>query len=211
MIAEGRVSINGQTVETQGVRVMPGDRVEVDGQAVTPEAEKVYFAFYKPPFVVSSVADPQGRETVADYFTNTSLRVFPVGRLDYESEGLLLVTNDGAWADRITHPRNDIEKEYFIRVKGKITPQKVQVLREGVMLEGHRTYPAKVEHVVAGEEVSSMHVTIHEGRNRQVRKMLEAVACEVVYLKRYRVGSVGLGELKPGAKRELTPEEIAAF
>lgn len=203
--------VNGAAVIQPGTRVQPGDVVTVDGKEVTPEAQKVYIAFYKPPFVVTSVSDPQGRETVADYFTHTDLRVYPVGRLDYESEGLLLVTNDGAWADRITHPRNDIEKEYFIRLRGELTPQKRKVLEEGVMLEGHRTYPARIEHVVTGEEVSSLHITIHEGRNRQVRKMLEAVGCEVVYLKRVRIGPVRLGELKPGMRRELTAEEIQSF
>lgn len=208
LIAEGRVSVNGAVVTEMGVRVQSGDAVAVDGKPVAPAEQKAYIAFYKPPFVVTTASDPEGRKTALDYFKDFELRVYPVGRLDFETEGLLLLTNDGNWANRVTHPSFNLEKEYLVKVNSPLEDAQIRVLEAGVMLEGRRTWPAKVLNVRRGGMVTQLNVVIHEGRNRQVRRMLESVGKEAVYLKRVRVGNVLLGDLKPGQWRHLTEEEI---
>lgn len=208
MIAAGRVEVNGEVVTLQGVKVNPGDIVRLDGRAVVPEAELAYFAFYKPPFVVTTMHDPRGRRTVAEFFADNPLRLFPVGRLDYESEGLLLVTNDGAWAQRVSHPRHGQEKEYFCIVRGALSPAEADALRRGVALEDGPTWPAQVESIRPDGGNTRLRITIHEGRNRQVRRMLAVVGHPVVFLKRLRIGPVGLGELKAGGYRALTQAEV---
>ncbi len=211
IIAEGRVFVNGVVVTEMGIKVSPGDRVEVDGAPVGAREEPVYVAFYKPSNVMTTAADPEGRQTVLEFFRDLPQRVFPVGRLDYETEGLLLMTNDGPWANRITHPSFNLDKEYLVKVKGQLEDAQVRALENGVMLEGKRTWPARIHTVRRGGIVTQLNVVIHEGRNRQVRRMLEAVGHEVVYLKRVRVGSVLLGELKPGQWRLLTSDEVDSF
>lgn len=211
LISTGRVKVNGAVVTEMGTKVTPADLVEVDGAAVAAEEQKVYLAFYKPSNVMTTASDPEGRQTVLDFFKDLPQRVFPVGRLDYETEGLLLMTNDGPWGNRITHPSFNLDKEYFIKVKGQVEDAQVRALENGVMLEGKRTWPARVHSVRRGGMVTQLNVVIHEGRNRQVRRMMEAVGHEVVYLKRVRVGSVLLGELKPGEYRALNEDEIASF
>lgn len=208
LIAKGLVSINGSIVTEMGVRVQDGDAVAVDGVPVTPAEQKVYIAFYKPSNVVTTASDPEGRQTAVSFFKDLGVRVFPVGRLDYETEGLLLMTNDGDWANRITHPSFNLDKEYQVKVKGTMEDGKLRVLETGVMIEGKRTWPAAITNVKRGATITQLNVTIHEGRNRQVRKMLEAVGHEVVYLKRVRVGSVQIGDLKPGQWRHLNNVEI---
>lgn len=194
-----------------GVRVNPGDEVRVDGKPVKPAEQKVYIAFYKPPNVVTTASDPEGRRTALDFFHDFNVRVFPVGRLDYETEGLLLMTNDGEWANRVTHPSFNLEKEYLVRVRGTLDDAQVKALETGVMIEGKRTWPAQVSYVRRDGDITMLHVTIHEGRNRQVRRMLEAVGREVVFLKRVRVGAVLLGDMKPGQWRNLDETEIQAL
>jgi 23S rRNA pseudouridine2605 synthase len=211
LIAEGRVRVNGAVVTEMGFKVGPNDRVEVDGAEVAPQEQRVYLAFYKPANVMTTAADPEGRQTVLEFFRDLPQRVFPVGRLDYETEGLLLMTNDGPWANRITHPSFNLDKEYFLKVKGQLEDAQTRALENGVMLDGKRTWPARVHSVRRGGMVTQLNVVIHEGRNRQVRRMLEAVGHEVVYLKRVRVGSVLLGDLKPGEYRSLNEDEVASF
>lgn len=211
LIAAGHVSVNGMVVTQMGIRVQPGDRVQVDGRDVQEEEGSAYIAFYKPPFVVTTMSDPQGRHTVREYFANLPVRVFPVGRLDFESEGLLLLTNDGQWANAVTHPSFNLEKEYLVKVKGSLAEGALKALAAGVMLEGRRTWPARIEDVKRGATITQFHIIIHEGRNRQIRRMVEAVGGEVVHLKRVRVGAIALGDLMEGQWRGLTPEEIAAM
>lgn len=208
MIAAGHVSINGVVVTEMGVRVQSGDTVCVDGKPIAPAEQKVYIAFNKPPFVVTTASDPEGRKTALDYFQELGVRVYSVGRLDFETEGLLLMTNDGEWANRVTHPSFNLEKEYFVRVNGILEDAQIRALESGLMLEGKRTWPARIEHVHRGADATQLNVIIHEGRNRQVRRMLEAVGREVVFLKRVRIGNVLLGELKTGQWRDLSPAEI---
>jgi 23S rRNA pseudouridine2605 synthase len=211
LILAGRVAVNGAVVVEMGVRVVEGDAVTVDGKPVKPSEQKVYIAFYKPPNVVTTASDPQGRATVADYFKESNFRLFPVGRLDYETEGLLLMTNDGEWANRVAHPSFNLEKEYFVKSKGILEDREIKALETGVMLEGRRTWPAKVANVRRGGMVTQFHIVIHEGRNRQVRKMVEAVGHEVVFLKRVRIGNILLGDLKAGEWRNLSEDEIKSL
>jgi 23S rRNA pseudouridine2605 synthase len=211
MIAAGRVAVGGAVITEMGARVLPGDEVTVDGKPVRPAERRAYIAFYKPANVVTTAADPEGRKTVMAFFEGLNLRLFPVGRLDYETEGLLLMTNDGAWANRIAHPSFNLEKEYLAKVNGTVADGEVKALEAGVMLEGRRTWPAKVLDVRRGGRITQLRVVIHEGRNRQVRKMLEAVGHEVVYLKRVRIGAIPLGDSKPGEWRELTEEAIKSL
>lgn len=211
LIASGQVRVNGAVITEMGVRVGPGDVVELNGSRVDLPERKVYIAFYKPSNVVTTASDPEGRKTVLEYFKHYEIRLFPVGRLDYETEGLLLMTNDGEWANRVTHPSFNLDKEYLVKVKGTLEEAQVKALESGVMLEGKRTWPARVLNVKRGGVVTQLNVVIHEGRNRQVRRMLEAVGREVVYLKRVKIGNVDIGELKPGEWRELGEEEIKSL
>jgi 23S rRNA pseudouridine2605 synthase len=211
IIAEGRISINSTVVTEMGIRVQPGDIVAVDGKPISPVEQKVYIAFYKPPFVMTTATDPEGRKTVLDYFKDYSYRVFPVGRLDYETEGLLLMTNNGEWANHITHPSFNLDKEYLVKVNGVMEDSQIKALEKGVMLEGKRTWPAGIVNVRRGGMITQLNVVIHEGRNRQVRRMLEAVGREVIYLERVRVGTVVIGDLKPGQWRNLTDDEVSSL
>ena len=210
MIRQGRVSVNGQIVTEMGTQVMPGDTVHLDGQIISIEERKVVILYHKPAGEVTTVTDDKGRETVMDRFRDLPWRLFPVGRLDYDTEGLLLLTNDGDLAQSLTHPSREVDKSYLARVMGTLTEEEVGRLRRGVIMEGddRRTWPAKVRILRTGEIWSEALITIHEGRNRQVRRMIEAVGHRVVLLRRVRFGSVSLGDLKRGDWRELTTEEI---
>ncbi len=211
LIAQGHVSINGSVVTEMGMRVVEGDKVTLDGKPVEPAEQKVYIAFYKPTNVVTTASDPEGRQTAVSFFKDLGVRVFPVGRLDYETEGLLFMTNDGDWANRITHPSFNLDKEYLVKVKGLVEDAQIRALQNGVMLEGKRTWPAAITEVKRGGMITQLNVTIHEGRNRQVRKMLEAVGHEVVFLKRVRVGNVSIGDLKASQWRPLSNTEISGL
>ena len=210
LIREGRVSVNGQLVTEMGTQVMPGDTVRLDDQILSLEERKVVILYHKPAGEVTTVTDDKGRETVMDRFRELPWRLFPVGRLDYDTEGLLLLTNDGELAQSLTHPSKEVDKSYLARVTGTLTEEEAGRLRRGVMMEAddRRTWPAKVRILRTGDIWSEALITIHEGRNRQVRRMIEAVGHRVVRLRRVRFGSVSLGDLKRGDWRELTTEEI---
>jgi 23S rRNA pseudouridine2605 synthase len=206
LIATGRVSVNGE-VAVLGRRVDPDrDRVAVDGVPVGIRPGLVYYLLNKPAGVVSSVSDPQGRPVVAG-LVPPQPRVHPVGRLDTDSEGLLLLTNDGELTFRLTHPRFGVEKEYLVVVQGTPARGALRQLREGVTLVDGRTAPARVALVAP----DALRVTIHEGRNRQVRRMCEAVGHPVRRLVRTRIGPLRVGSLAPGAWRELTAPEVRAL
>ena len=210
IIREGRVSINGVVVTEMGTQVQPEDEVLLDGKKLTPEDRKVVILYYKPIGEVTTVQDDRGRETVMDRFRELPWRIFPVGRLDYDTEGVLLLTNDGELAENLTHPSREVDKSYLARIVGQLTVEETDRLRRGILLEGEerRTWPAKVRVLRTGEIWSEVMVTIHEGRNRQVRRMFEAVGHRVILLRRIRFGSVTLGNLKRGEWRELSEEEI---
>ncbi|MBO4299322.1 MAG: rRNA pseudouridine synthase [Clostridia bacterium] len=209
MIRDRRVTVNGTTVTEMGTQVEEGDRVTVDGRAVRPEKTKRYIMYHKPAGEVTTASDPEGRKTVLSHFEHMRERLYPVGRLDYDSEGLLLLTNDGDLTNRLLHPRNEVDKTYVARVGGELTIEQVKTLRGGVVLDERRTSPARVQVTKREEDYTYVTVTIHEGRNRQVRRMFEAVGLEVLALKRVGFGPLTLGDLKRGQWRDLTPEEIA--
>ena len=206
LIADGRVTVNGE-VATLGRRVdVLVDLVEVDGSPLAVRPGLVYYLFNKPRGVVTTLADPQRRQIVTD-FLPTEPRVFPVGRLDADTEGLLLLTNDGDLAHRLTHPSYGVEKEYLAEVAGRPSAAAVRQLREGVELEDGITAPAKV----ALSPPNLLRITIHEGRNRQVRRMCDAIGHPVRRLVRVRIGSISDRRLKPGTWRELTLTEVRAL
>lgn len=211
LIAQGRVAVNGQIVTEMGTRVLPEDIVTVDGEVVCPEAQKHYILYYKPIGEVTTVSDPGGRATVMDRFEGFPARLFPVGRLDFDSEGLLLLTNDGALAQRMLHPGRQVDKGYLVRAGGDLSDKSIHALRQGVLLDGRMTSPAQVRVIRRTGQETVLQLTIHEGRNRQVRRMIEAVGHPVFLLRRVRFGPLQLGGLARGKWRELTDEEIEAL
>ena len=208
MIASGRVTVNGITVTQMGTQAEEGDVVCVDGRQVFPEAEKKYIIYHKPAGEVTTVSDPEGRPTVLDRFTDIGVRLFPVGRLDYDSEGLLLLTNDGDLAEKMMHPSHEVDKAYYCKVLGTVTPEALQQLAKGVMLDDHPTSPARVRLIRQEAFDAIVMVTIHEGRNRQVRRMFEELGYKVLMLRRVHFGPLDLGDLKRGQWRFLEENEI---
>lgn len=209
LIRQGRVTVNGETASL-GRSVEPEqDRVELDGKPVQKEQRRTVILLYKPRGVVSTSSDPEGRRTVQDYFREIPERLYNVGRLDLNSEGLLLMTNDGALANRLTHPRYDVEKTYYAVCDGRLTASEAAKLTNGIELEDGMTAPARVDAVRTTQRGdTSFLITIHEGRNRQIRRMLEAVGHRTLRLKRERFGPLSLGTLAPGEWRKLSDEEI---
>jgi len=209
LIQEGAVSVNGLVVTELGTKVdEQNDRVQVNGRPVRPEAEKHYIAYHKPMGEVTTVSDPEGRATVMDKFRDYPVRLFPIGRLDYDSEGLLLLTNDGDLMNRLLHPSQEVNKVYLVRASNQVTEEEIARLRRGVLIEGKMTSPAQVRFVRQEAFASVLLITIHEGRNRQVRKMIEAIGHQVVSLKRVEFGPISLGDLPRGKWRRLTAGEI---
>lgn len=210
LIGQGRVTVNGKLVNTLGTKVDPAnDVIAVDGKPVA-QQKKIYIAFHKPKGVITSAKDPGGRQTVMDYMHGVAERVYPVGRLDYDTEGLLLLTNDGQFANLLMHPRYHIPKTYHVRTKGVPHGLQLDRLREGIELDDGKTAPADVEYADVdpdGKE-SLVEITIYEGRNRQVRRMFEAIRSPVLRLKRIRFGPVALDGLQRGKFRHLTKEEL---
>ncbi len=210
MITAGRVAVNGTIVTELGSKADPDrDRITLDGRPVHPAEERLYILLNKPVGYVTTMKDPQGRPIVTSLLKGVKERVFPVGRLDYNTEGLLLLTNDGEWANTLAHPRHEVDKEYLVRVRGSVSPEQLRRLADGVELEEGRTAPAGVHIVRESESNTWLSVTIHEGRYRQVRRMCEAVSLSVVRLKRSRYGSLEIGKLRPGEYRFLAADEVA--
>lgn len=213
LINEGRVYVNGKRVNEQGVKVEIGcDRVEVDGELLKVFDKKIYIALNKPAGYVTTTKDQFDRPTVMDLVEREiHTRVFPVGRLDYETEGLLIMTNDGEWANKVTHPKYESSKKYYAVLKGVLTIPELNRIRRGVVIDGKKTSPAECEIIEIDMGMTLVEITIHEGRNRQIRKMFEAVGHEVKALKRESIGPVQLGNLPEGRWRYLTSTEIEYF
>ena len=210
LIKEGRVKVNGKVVTELGTKVTPGvDKVLVDNKPVAQEEELVYILMNKPAGYVTTVKDTHERRTVMDLLTGVPYRVFPVGRLDFETEGLLLLTNDGEFAYRMTHPKFKMVKTYVAVVQGNVTEERLAMLRNGVQLEDGMTAPAEVNIVRREKHVTVVEISIYEGRNRQVRRMCEAAGMTVTRLKRIQEGKLSLGDLPLGKWRYLTPAEVA--
>jgi 23S rRNA pseudouridine2605 synthase len=209
LILAGRVTVNGVVVTELGSKADPvSDTVAVDGRPLSIATKKLYILLYKPAGYLTTLDDPEGRPLVTDLLKEVGERVYPVGRLDYNTEGLLLLTSDGEWANQLMHPRNEVEKEYHVRVRGKVHKSQLDQLAGGVDLEGRKTAPARVAMIKEGEQNDWFSITIHEGRNRQVRRMCEAVSLSVVRLRRVRYGMLTMGALKPGEFRYLTDAEM---
>lgn len=214
LILDGRVMVNGKAMRELGTRADPAeDDIRVDGRRL-PRPERRYLLMYKPRGYVSTRSDPEKRPTVIELLERARIRgyYYPVGRLDYESDGLIILTNDGAFAERLMHPRYGLERAYEARVRGIPDRKALDRLRTGVPLDGERTQPAGVTilKVLEGKSTPQavVEVVLKEGRNRQVRRMLEAVGHPVLRLTRVRIGAIGIGILKPGDIRDLAPREI---
>ncbi len=210
LIAARRVSINGRIVTELGTNVRDGDRVEVDGALAELPLERTYLLLNKPLGVVTTMRDPQGRAAVAD-FVPASVRVVPVGRLDYATGGALLLTDDGELAHSLLHPRYGVEKTYRAEIAGRLSARDVRSLHQGIALDEFRTGGAKLRVLAVRRDRSVVDVTIHEGRNRQVRRMFEALGHRVLALTRTRFGPLRLGNLSAGCMRPLTARELAAL
>ncbi len=209
LIAQGRVMVNGAVVTELGTKADAGsDEIRVDGRRVKPQERRRYILLNKPRGYVTTRSDPQGRKTVLDLLKGVHEYIYPVGRLDYDSEGLLILTNDGDLAAHLAHPRHEVERVYEAKVRGVPDAHVIDRLEKGVTIEGRRTAPARVDiKTVAPNSV--VHIAIHEGRNRQVRQMFDAVGHPVMRLKRIRIGPIEDPHLTPGHWRDLTPGEIA--
>lgn len=210
MILEGRVKVNGKTVREMGVTVDPEvDKIEVDDNPVAKAKKMDYLLLYKPVGFVTTMKDEFGRSTVKDLIKDAGVRVFPVGRLDMDTSGLLLLTNDGELANRLTHPSYGVEKEYLARVHDVPSNETLMTLANGVNLDDGMTAPAKVRLVKGGRPTSVVALTIKEGRNRQVRRMLEAVGHPIVSLKRTSFGPLTLAGVQESQWRRLSTQEVA--
>ena len=210
LIADGRVTVNGTTVTEQGVKIEIGaDKVSLNGEELRPVSKKYYIMLNKPAGYVSTVSDQFERPTVIDLLSEEiKTRIFPVGRLDYETEGLLLLTNDVDFTYKVTHPKYELGKTYIATVGGGLTVAGINTLRRGVKLDEFKTSPAEVEILDTVPGATDVKITIHEGKNRQVRRMFEAVGVKVLNLKRVSIGKVELGNLPLGRWRYLTTHEI---
>lgn len=209
IILSGRVRVNKNIVTELGTKVdSDNDKVYLDNELLKVEKKLYYVMLNKPKGYVATASDERDRHIVTELVEDIDARLYPVGRLDYASEGLLFLTNDGDFAYKLTHPKNEINKKYQVVVLGAPTQDDIKKLRSGVDIGGYITAPAKVELIKTEERTAQINITIHEGKNRQVRKMCEAVGLSVLRLKRVNIGGVALGNLPKGKWRELTPDEL---
>lgn len=209
LIESGRVLVNGSLVDYMGFEVDEAkDEVCVDGRVIRPESKLYYIALNKPKNYVTTVSDDLDRPTVMELVKDINARIYPVGRLDFDTAGLLIMTNDGEFANIVTHPGHAVDKTYIARISRPLEKDEELRLRNGVEIDGKKTAPAKVEQLKSVKKIYEVKITIHEGRNRQVRKMLEAVGVETLALKRIAVGSVTLGNLPEGKWRHLKEVEV---
>jgi len=209
LIRAGRVKVNGEVISELGFKVKKGDMIMVDDQALEGE-NKVYYLFYKPKGCICSLSDELGRKTVIDYFDDVKERIYPVGRLDYDTTGVLLMSNDGEFANLMMHPSSHLEKVYEVTVTGLVNGDTLHKLETGVYLEGVKTLPCKIK--VTGKDIehqtTMLMIKLVEGKNRQVKKMFETMGHRVKRLHRLRVGIITLKGLKPGSYRQLKPQEV---
>ncbi len=210
LITQGLVFLNGQKVQTPGQLINPEtDQIRI-GQTTLRSSEKIYLALNKPRNYITTVKDEFDRQTVLDLVPKNQ-HLKPVGRLDKDSEGLIFLSNDGDFIHKLTHPKFECEKEYFLKAEGQITKEKIRQLETGILLEGKKTAPAKIRNLKTQQNLSSLQIIIHEGRNRQIRKMFALIGHPVKYLQRIRIGQIKIGDLKPGKYRRLTKKEIDAY
>jgi 23S rRNA pseudouridine2605 synthase len=211
IISSGRVKVNSQIVTEPFHRVVPGkDKVTVDGIWLTKTPKKIYVALYKPVGYLSDLADTVDRKLARDLISLEGF-LFPIGRLDYQSEGLMIFTNDGALAQQLMHPKYEVEKEYLVKLNGTLTKQDTDLMRSGISIDGDRYRVKKVSFVRTTQKNSWYSITISEGKNRMIRKIAEALSHSVLRLKRVRINNISLGNLKPGEYRLIAPSEMKAI
>lgn len=209
LISRGAVSVDGRTITEMGYKIDPKrQEVRYQGKLIKPKTKWTYILLNKPKGYVTTMSDPQGRPIVTSLLKDLDTRVFPVGRLDIDSEGALLLTDDGALAHKILHPSHESTKTYEVVVKGVVSQGKIRKLEQGIEIEGKKTWPAKILQVKKQGPACRLVISIHEGRKRQVRRMFEAIGHPVINLKRTAYGKLQLGSLKSGAYRFLTPEDM---
>lgn len=211
LIQEGRVFVNGVVVTEMGIKVSQEDIIEVDGKKVKKEDRRIYIMLNKPVGYVSTAKDQFSRPTVIDIIQGVEERIYPVGRLDYDTSGLLILTNDGALTHKLTHPSHELKKIYMAEIQGIPDKDKLDNFRKGLKIEDYITAPADISIIKKKQDTSIVEISIHEGRNRQVRKMCEAIGHPVKKLKRIAIGRISLGDLEEGKWRNLTPDEVKSL
>lgn len=207
LVDQGKVSVNGQVLMEKGYEVKPGDRVEVEGRVLESSSKKYYYLVNKPVGYVTTVSDPEGRPTVMELVPDTSERLFPVGRLDINTSGLLIITNDGDLTNRLTHPSHELTKTYLARVEGIMGIKEAKMMEKGIRLKEFTTAPAKVKLIRHNKNSTLVEISIHEGKNRQVRRMFKAIGHPVMELERIAIGNIN-SRLPEGGCRKLNPNEV---
>ena len=209
LISKGKVTLNGKKVTELGIKASFGDEIIVEGNLIEYQ-EKEYYVFYKPRGVVCTTKDDKKRKTVLDYFDDVNKRIYPVGRLDYDTTGLLLLTNDGEFANLMMHPSSEIDKMYVAKVKGIVTPLEIKILRKGIILGGKKILPSRVKlkKIDKKNMTSIVEITIHDGINHEVKRLMDYINHEVIKLKRDTFGFINLSGLKSGEKRILSKQEV---
>jgi 23S rRNA pseudouridine2605 synthase len=209
IIAQGRVRVNGKIIREMGLKVDPATaKIEVDGEEIRSAQARTLLAFNKPAGVVSAMSDPQGRPCLGDYFSEWPGRLFHVGRLDFETEGLILLTNDGDLANRLAHPKHEVAKRYLVQIRGVLPGNLSSLLRSGVELEDGLVRLSAVKILVRSEKSALLEIELHEGRNRIIRRLFAQLELPVEHLVRIRVGTIDLGELRPGRWRAISEPEM---
>lgn len=209
LIKNGKVMVNGNKVTELGIKASFNDEIIVEGNLLEYQ-EKEYYLFYKPRNVICTTKDDKGRKTVLDYFDDINKRIYPVGRLDYDTTGLLLLTNDGEFANLMMHPKNKIDKFYVTKVKGVVTKDEINVLKKGIILDNKKVYPTRVKLKKIDKKnlTSIVEITVHDGINHEIKRLMESIGHEVLKLKRESFGFLTLGNLKSGEKRRLSSKEV---
>lgn len=208
LIAAGRITVNDLVPSSMGQKVDEEDVVCLDGKRLILENNYVYIMLNKPEGYLSSCVDDRGRKTVIDLLKDIDERVFPVGRLDYDTKGLLLLTNDGDFAYKCTHPKHELDKKYYAVVKGVLSDSVIKTLSGSVKIDGHATAGAKIEILKRSSKRTELYITIHEGRNRHIKRLFQLAGCRVSELKRVAIGSISLGNLPEGKWRSLSTSEV---
>ncbi len=211
LIKQGRVYVNGSKVEEMGLKITYEDKVEIDGNVISMEKKKYYIMMNKPTGVISAVSDDRGRKCVTDFIKGVDARLYPVGRLDYDTQGLILITNDGDFMQKLTHPSHEVWKTYEALVRGIPDQNDIKEFEQGLLLEDGMSLPCVLEVIGYEGKNAIVEVMIREGRNRQVRRMLERINHPVIRLKRTKIASLELGDLKPGQWRFLNSEDFKAL
>lgn len=206
-IISGKVKVNGKVETNLATDIKENDIVELNNKVVALQQSFEYYVLNKPKGYVSTASDDRGRKTVLD-LVKTKTRIFPVGRLDYDSEGLLLLTNDGELTNKLTHPKHNISKTYLVSIDSNISKQEIETLKKGVVIDGYKLHQCNIEILESENNKTKMQITIFEGRNREIRKMFESIDKKVIYLKRIKIEELSLGSLKRGEYRPLTNKEI---